>query len=97
MLVLSGLSPSHHALRGQQGFQQRSRIVEMNAFVLQNLGHAADQRIGVLSRKPSQQLQQAPIRPYGGKNICVLDLPCHHHLMDPFAFQNLDQAAQLAE
>ena len=97
LLIGRRLASRQNAFRGQKILQQQGRIGERDAFVRQDLGHAADQSVGVLGFERRQQLHQAPVRHDGGENLDVLHLPAHHHLADAFLFADVDQLAQRAQ
>src|ERR1035437_4326322 len=96
-LFLGRLAARHHAGGGQQGLEQRGGIAQLNAFVGQNLNHAADQAIGILCREGGEQLKQTPVGGDGGEDFGMLHLAAHHDLGDAILLADLDHLAELAE
>src|SRR5579859_631975 len=97
VLVFGGLAAGHHAGGGEQGLQERGGIGETDSFVFEDFGDAADQGIGVLARQGSEQFQETPVGADRRENLRMLDLAGHHDFGDAFGFENVDQAAELAE
>ena len=66
--------------RATQIGQQRRRVHQRDAVVLQHVGDGGDQRVGVLRLQPRQHRQQRQVRHDAAEQLHVLDLAGHDGL-----------------
>ena len=97
LFLFVGRALRQHARLRQQWFQQPRGFFQRNAFVPENFGDRAQQRIRISCGKREQQFGQLPVGADAGKNLLMFYLPGHDCAMNPGALKSFDQLRQFSK
>ena len=93
----SGGAAGENAGLREQRFEIGGRRDQLDALVAEDLGHGAEQHVGVAGAEVEQQLRQPPVGADAGEDLLVLDLSGHDGAGDAFGLEGLDEPRELAE
>src|SRR5215467_10329526 len=69
----------------------------MNAFVFQDLGHGANQRVCIAGPEREEDLSQTPVRTNGREYLLMLHLAGHDRGAHALALEGIDEFSQISE
>ena len=98
LLVLGRLALRQHAGTRQQRLDERRRVHQLDAVVVEHAGDRANEAVGVLRRELPQHAEKGEIgNDAAGEDLGVLHLAGHDRVADAGVFQHADAPAKLAE
>ena len=92
-----GCAAGEDAGFGEERFEVSGRGDQLDAFVAENLGHRAEQHVGVAGAEVEEKLGEAPVGADAGEDLLVLDLAGHDGAGDAFGLKGFDEAGEFAE